>query len=362
VPFRKTRSGDAEIQPGRCQHRVLPPGRQLKQEQGIGMIARRRVVVGLTFGVSLRGPVLGQDRPKIIGALNPLPSAQYEPIRERFSRAMLDLNYVNGKHYSMVERLAEGRNERLPGLAEDLVKQKVDLILAHTTNAAAAARDATSSIPIVFFDVSDPVRAGFAESLGRPGRNMTGVSNFSGDLNAKRLELLKQVVPGLARVAALINPTNPYNSLGDIERVLRPAEQLGLLALPIYAASPEEMEPAFRKMEQQGAQAVLVTSDAYFWTQRQLIGGLTLSFRLPSIFSLADFVDAGGLMSYGVDAREGVSRAASYVVKILKGERPADLPVEQPTKVDLVINRTTAAALTLSIPKTLLLQAEKVVG
>jgi putative ABC transport system substrate-binding protein len=166
----------------------------------------------------------------------------------------------------------------------------------------------------------------------------------------------------LARVAALINPTNPYNSLGDIERVLRPAEQLGLLALPIYAASPEEMEPAFRKMEQQGAQAVLVTSDAYFWTQRQLIGGLTLSFRLPSIFSLADFVDAGGLMSYGVDAREGVSRAASYVVKILKGERPADLPVEQPTKVDLVINRTTAAALTLSIPKTLLLQAEKVVG
>jgi putative ABC transport system substrate-binding protein len=191
---------------------------------------------------------------------------------------------------------------------------------------------------------------------------MTGVSNFSGDLNAKRLELLKQVVPGLVRVAALINPTNPYNSLGDIERVLRPAEQLGLLPLPIYAASPEEMEPAFRKMKQQGAEAVLVTADAYFWTQRQLIAGLTLSFRVPSMFSSADFVDAGGLMSYGADAREGVSRAASYVAKIFTGAKPADLPVEQPTKVDLVINSRTAAALRLSIPKTLLLQAEKVVA
>jgi ABC-type uncharacterized transport system, periplasmic component len=142
---------------------------------------------------------------------------------------MLDLHYVNGKHFLMVERLANGKNERLPGLAEELVNLKVDLILASTTNAAAAARDATSSIPIVFFDVSDPVRAGFVESLGRPGRNMTGVSNFSGDLNAKRLELLKQMVPGLRRVAALMNPTNPYMSLGQIERVQRPAEQLGLL-------------------------------------------------------------------------------------------------------------------------------------
>jgi putative ABC transport system substrate-binding protein len=275
---------------------------------------------------------------------------------------MLDLKYVNGKHFLMVERLAEGQNERLRGLAEELVKLKVDLILAHTTNAAAAARDATSSIPIVFFDVSDPVRAGFVESLGRPGRNMTGVSNFSADLHAKRLELLKQMVAGLRRVAALINPTNPYNSLGDIERrVQKPAEQLGLLALPIYATSPEELEPAFRSMKQQGAEAVLVTADAYFWTQRQLIGGLALSFRLPSIFAFAEFVDAGGLMSYGVDTREGVSRAASYVAKILKGARPADLPVEQPTKVDLVINRRTAEALSLSIPKMLLLKAEKVV-
>ena len=191
---------------------------------------------------------------------------------------------------------------------------------------------------------------------------MTGVSNFSGDLNAKRLELLKQMVPTLTRVAALMNPTNPYRKLGDTERVQRPAEQLGLVALPIDATSPEELEPAFRSMKQQGAEAVLVEADAYFWTQRQLIGRLALSFRLPSIFAFAEFVDAGGLMSYGVDTREGVSRAASYVAKILKGERPADLPVEQPTKVDLVINRRTAEALSLSIPKMLLLQAEKVVG
>jgi len=273
---------------------------------------------------------------------------------------MLDLGYVDGKHFAMLERFAEGQNDRLGGLAEELVRQRVDLIFASTTNAAAAARDATSSIPIVFLGVSDPVRAGFVESLGRPGRNMTGVSNVSGDLNAKRLELLKQMVPGLTRVAALINPTNPYNTLGDIERVQRPAKELGLLALPIYATSPEEMEPAFRKMKQQGAEAVLVTADAYFWSQRQLIGGLALSFKVPSMFAFADFVDAGGLMSYGVDVGEGVRRAASYMAKIFKGARPADLPVEQPTKVDLVINRRTAEALSVSIPKTLLLQAEKV--
>jgi ABC-type uncharacterized transport system substrate-binding protein len=259
-------------------------------------------------------------------------------------------------------RLAEGHNERLRGLAEELVKQRVDLIFASTTNAAAAARDATWSIPIVFLGVSDPVRAGFVETLGKPGRNMTGMSNVSGDLNAKRLELLKQMVPVLTRVAALINPTNPYNSLGDIERVQRPAKQLGLLAIPIYASSPEEMEPAFREMKQQGTEAVLVTADAYFWTQRQLIGGLALTFRVPSMLAFADHVDAGGLMSYGEDIREGVRRAVGYVAKIFKGAVPADLPVEQPTKVDLIINRRTAETLGLSIPKTLLLQAEKVVG
>lgn len=325
------------------------------------MTARRRIVFSLTLGAGLGLSALGQDRPKIIGILSPYSSAQLEPAREIFSRSMLDLNYVDGKQFSTVERMADGRNERLPKLAEELVKLKVDLILAWTTNAAAAARDATSSIPIVFFDVSDPVRAGFVESLGSPGRNMTGVSNFSGDLNAKRLEFLKRMVPGLTRVVALMNPTNPY-ATGQIERVQRPAEKLGLLALPIYASSPEELEPAFRDMTQQRAGAVLVTPDAYFWTQRQLIGRLALSFRMPSMFAFAEFVDAGGLMSYGVDTREGVSRAATYVVKILKGARPDDLPVEQPTKVGLVINRRTAETLSLSIPKGLLLQAEKVVG
>ena len=330
-------------------------------QQGMAKISRRRFVVGLTSGVGLGGPVAGQDRPKIIGVLSPYSSPEYEPARELFSRSMLDLHYVNGKQFLMVERLADGQNERLRGLAEELVKLKVDLILAWTTNAAAAARDVTSSIPIVFFDVSDPVRAGFVESLGRPGHNITGVSNFSGDLNAKRLELLKQMVPGLTGVAVLMNPTNPYR-LGAVERTQRAAEQLGLLAIPIDASSPEELEPAFQKMKQQGAQAVLVTPDAYFWTQRQLIGRLALFFRVPSMFAFAEFVDAGGLMSYGVDTREGVSRAASYVAKIFSGARPADLPVEQPTKVDLIINRTTAGVLGLSIPKMMLLKAEKVVG
>jgi ABC-type uncharacterized transport system, periplasmic component len=325
------------------------------------MIARRRVVVGVTLGIGMRRRALGEDRPKVIGVLNPYSSTEDKPFREIFSRSMLDLGYVNGKHFVVVERLGDGQNDRLRGLAEELVKLRVDVIVASTTNAAAAARDATSSIPIVFLDVSDPVRAGFVESLGRPGRNMTGVSNFSGDLNEKRLELLRQIVPTLTRVAALMNPTNPYAS-GQIERVQRPAERLGLVALPIYASSPEDLQPAFQKMTQQRAGAVLVTPDGYFWIQRQLIGALTLSFRIPSMFAFADHVEAGGLMSYGVDTREGVRRSASYVAKIFKGATPAELPVEQPTKVDLIINRRTAEALKLTIPDTLLLQAEKVVG
>ena len=326
------------------------------------MIARRRVLVGLALAAGSGAPSFGHDRPKIIGALTPYSTAENELAREIFNRAMLELNYVNGKQFSVVERLADGKNERLPELAQDLVKLKVDLILASTTNAAAAARDATTSIPIVFFDVSDPVRAGFVESLGRPGRNMTGVSNFSGDLNAKRLELLKQIVPGLTRVAVLMNRTNPYFSLGQIERVKAPAEQLGLLALPVYASSLEELERAFQSMTQQRAQAVLVAPDVYFWIERNRIARLALSLRIPSMFAFAEYVEAGGLMSYGVDTREGLIRAASYVTKIFSGAKPADLPVEQPTKVSLVVNRATARAMNLNIPKVLLLQAEKVVG
>ena len=325
------------------------------------MIARRQVVVGLTVAVGCGHPVFGQERPRIIGSLSPYSRAEIEPGREIFDRAMLDLGYVKGKHFLVIERMAEGSNERLHGLAEELVKLGADLIVASTTNAAAAARDATSSIPIVFFDVSDPVKAGFVESLGRPGRNMTGLSNFSSDLIAKRLELLRQMVPALTRVAALLNPKNPYR-LGQLERVQKPAEQLGLVALPFYASSREELEPAFRDMARQRAQAVLVSPDAYFWGPRQLIAGLALSSRLPSIFAFAEFVDAGGLMSYGVDSREGVRRVAVYVAKILAGAKPADLPVEQPTKLDLTINRGTAEALSLSIPKALLLQAERVIG
>jgi putative ABC transport system substrate-binding protein len=190
---------------------------------------------------------------------------------------------------------------------------------------------------------------------------MTGVTNFSGDLKAKRLELLKRIVPGLTRVAVLLNPTNPYTGVGAIERVQRPAEQLALTALPTYAGTPEQLKP-FQTMKQQRAEAVLVTPDAYVWAQRQLIGELARSFRIPSMFAFADFVDAGGLMSYGVDTREGMIRAARYVARIFLGATPAELPVEQPTRLELVINRRTADELDLSIPSTLMLQAEKVVG
>ena len=273
---------------------------------------------------------------------------------------MLDLGYVKGRHFVLVERPADGNEDRLLEFAEELVRGKVDLICASTTNAAIAAQRSTTSIPIVFDSVADPIRAGFADSLAHPGRNITGLSNFAADLNPKRFQLLREMMPRLTRVAVLMNPTNPYASTG-VQPTRAAADQSGLHTVYLQASTTQELEAAFTSIATHRSEAIYVAPDTYLYFQRARIVEFALRNKLPSMFPFAGYVEAGGLMSYGVDQLAGVRQSAGYVDKIFRGARAGELPIEQPTRVDLVINRTTAGALQLTIPQSLLLRAEKVI-
>jgi putative ABC transport system substrate-binding protein len=325
-----------------------------------GSVQRRAVLLAGSLGYAAALLARAERPPPVIGILSPYAASEGEGSIQIFQQAMRDLGHAD-KEYVFVQRFADGKNDRLPGLAADLVSLRVDLILASTTPAAKAAQAATSAIPIVFESVADPVRAGFADSVAHPGHNLTGSSNFSIDLSPKRLQLLKQMVPGLQRLAILANFANPYfESQKKLQQAA--AEQMGLRLQFLNASNAAEIERAFEAMTQNRAEAVCVGADPYFWPHRQRIADLALKSALPSTFPFAAFVEAGGLMSYGVDPVTGIRLSAGYVDKILKGARPGDLPIEQPTRVGLVINRKTAGALRLPIPQELLLQAEQVIG
>ena len=324
------------------------------------MPGRRALLLGAPAAVLMAAYSRAEPAPRVIGVLSPYGRADAQATLQVFRRAMRDLGYREGKDVVLVERFAEGNNERLLPLADELAKLRVDLILASTTNAVKAAQAATSSIPIVFESVADPVVAGFADSIGRPGRNITGVSNFSADLSPKRFQFLTQMVPSLNRLAVLFNATNPY-TVGQRPTIESVAERLRLSVQFVAASTPEEVELAFRAMASARAEALLVTADAYLLAQRRRIAELALKSGLPSMFPFAAYVEAGGLMSYGVDPALGIRQTSTFVDKIFKGARAGDLPIEQPTRVALVINRRTAARLRLAIPQVLLLQAEQVI-
>lgn len=328
------------------------------------MVTRRGVFLAVGSGLQLASllpsRLHAQQRPKVIGVLNPGTIGPFEPYRGIFIRAMHDFGYVIGTHFTLVERFADGRNERLRELAAELATLRVDIIITNSTNGALAAMQASSSIPIVFLGVADPVLAGLADTIARPGRNLTGLANFATDLSAKRLQLLQQMVPNLARVAVLANPTNPYFAT-QLQRMQPSASQLGLRLLLFSAGTRAELEPAFKAMTQQRAEAVIITADTYLFTENQRIAELALTSRLPSMFAFASGVEAGGTMSYGNDPKLEMRQLAVYVDKIFKGAMPGELPIEQPTRIDLVINRKTAKALQLTIPQLLLLQAENVI-
>ena len=280
---------------------------------------------------------------------------------EAFRKGLRELGWVEGQNIVIDYRFAEGRFDRLPDLAAELVRLKVDIIVAVPTPAAAAAKNATETIPIVMINVGDPVGLGLIASLARPGGNVTGSSYSVGlEIIGKQLELLKETVPKVRRVAILWNPANPSHPL-VVRELNVAARSLGVQLQFLEARGPNEFEGAFAAMAKERMGALLVVPDSVSFLHRTRLADLAARSHLPAAYGLRGHVDAGGLMSYGPDSADLFRRAATYVDKILKGAKPADLPVEQPTKFELVVNLKTAKALGLTIPQSVLVRADEVI-
>ena len=278
--------------------------------------------------------------------------------QEPFAQGLRDLGYVEGQNITFEWCYAEGNIKVLPALATELIRSQPDLILAIGAQATRAVMSATQTIPIVFTRVGDPVGYGLVSSLARPEANLTGVSDLIVETGAKRLELLNTAVPEAKHVGVLRDSAYPPAELREIERAAR---SLSLELIPMGVRSLDEVEPALQAMLEQRVSALIVMPAPTFGQRPQRMADLTAKARLPAMFPRKHFVEAGGLMSYGLDAAARDRRVASHVDKILKGARPADLPVEQPTKFELVINLNTANALGLTIPYTLLARADEVI-
>jgi putative ABC transport system substrate-binding protein len=280
---------------------------------------------------------------------------------EGLLQGLRERGYVEGKNFVIEYRFSEDRNDRLPALAAELVALKVELIVASGTPASFAARDATKTIPIVMGGIAaDPVETGLIASLARPGGNITGMSMMTAQLGGKRLELLRNTVPGLARVAVFWNPPNP--AYGPILKELETAAQtLRLQILRVEVRVPGDFEGAFEAAARQGAGALIAPGDPLTTNRPKMLADLALKHRMPAIMDIKEFAEAGGLLSLGLDLVDSYRRAAAHVDKILKGARPGELPMEQPTKFDLSINLKTAQAFGLTIPNSVLVQATELI-
>jgi len=295
-----------------------------------------------------------------VGYLFSFTPAEGKHLWEACRQGLRELGYAEGKNIVLEPRWGDGRHERLPELAADLVRLKVDVIVSAATPASRAAKAATSSIPIVIVAVGEPVKTGLIASLARPGGNVTGLSLLTTELSGKRLELLGQVVRSMHRVAVLMNPDNPVHAV-FLEETRVATQKLGVQLQPLEARNPKDIEHVLDAAPRERAAGLIVFDDPVLWSHRRQIVGLAAKRRFPAMYGYREFVDDGGLMSYGPDRIDHYRRTAIYVDKILKGAKPADLPVEQPTKFELVINQKTAKALGLTIPQSLRLQASQLV-
>ena len=329
----------------------------------------RREFIGTLAGGLLTVPFVAEAQPATkaprIGLLG-LNLATNRNLPEAFRQGLRDLGYVEGRNVVIEYRDAKGKFERLPALAAELVALKVDVIMTGGRPQALAASQATRTLPIVFTGVGDPVLIGLVTSLARPDGNVTGLTLSTGpELVGKRLELLKQAVPGVGRVAVLWQPDapgEPKENDGALKAAEVAARALGVRLQIVEARGPADFDKAFAEMTRARAGAVTVFGGAMFANERGRLVDLVAKNRLPAVYPNRDYVDAGGLMSYGPDVADLWRRAATYVDKILKGAKPADLPVEQPTKFELVINLKTARALGLAIPQPVLGRADEVIS
>ncbi len=294
-----------------------------------------------------------------IGLLGSGTAAAQSTWTAAFVQRMRELGWIEGRNLRIEYRWAEGHTERLAGLANELVQLKVDVILTHNTPPSLAAKQATSVIPIVFATAGDPVGSGIVASLARPGGNITGLSSEAPDAAGKKLELLREVVPRLHRLATLADVNNPYATI-DVSKIEQSARALGIEVATFEIRRSEELDSTFEMLKGH-ADALYVLPVPLMFTNRVRINTLALSARLPTLHGVREYVEAGGLMSYGPNWPSMWRRAADLVDKILRGTKPADIPVEQPTEFDLIINRTTAKALGLRIPDKLLAIANEVI-
>jgi len=326
------------------------------------VIDRRAFLAALGVGTAARPLSAGAQQSKMprVGILFGFSTL----LIESFERGLRELAYVEGKNILIERRLSGGKNERLPELAADLVRLKVDVIFAPSTPMVRAAKQATSTIPIVFAVVSDPVVDGLVDSLARPGRNITGLSTLANiQLVGKRLELLRDTVPGVRRIAVLLDTTGPAHRVAEAPSAIEAAARsLRVQPVIVRVGGAEGIGRAFDMVLRDRPGALLpFTTSPLFYIQAERIAELAAKNRLPAIYESSELVHAGGLMSYGASYPDLMRRAAGYVDKILKGAKPADLPVEQPTKFELVINLKTAKALGLTIPPSLLQRADEVI-
>ncbi len=295
-----------------------------------------------------------------VGVLDPTSSDFARDRVDVLRAALRDLGYVEGRNIVIDSRSAEGQYERLSGLAEELVRLKPDVIVAATPPAVEVAHAATATIPIVMIAVPNPVGAGFIQSLARPGGNITGLSNLSVDLSGKYIELLRAAIPRLSRVAVLVNPDHP-NHPAMLKNTQASASAAEVTVLPFQASTSAGVNTAIAAMTRERVAALIVLPDAFYSNQRRQIIELAVTNRLPTMFWTRELAESGGLMSYGQSNAEHFRLAATYVDKILKGAKPRDLPVEQPTRIELIINRRTAKAIGLMIPFELLARADDVI-
>jgi ABC-type uncharacterized transport system substrate-binding protein len=321
----------------------------------------RRTFLGVIAGGLLAAPlaVEAQRAGKIwrVGVLGNSPSPHLD---DAFRKGLRDLGWIEGQNIVLEYRYSEGRPERLPGLAAELVRINVDLIVAWASPEVGAAESATRTIPIVFLALGDPVGGGQVANLARPGGNMTGLGQMLPELAAKQLELLRHAVPSISRVAVFWNAASRMKRL-EMGELQRAAPALGVTLQSREVRGLDDFDGVFAATKRERPDALLTLVDPVTFTQRHLIAEFAARERLPAMYAVREFVEAGGLMSYGSDLRDLFRRGATYVDKILKGAKPGDLPVEQPTKFELVINLKTAKALGLTLPPSLLQRADQVI-
>ena len=330
--------------------------------------ARLILAVILMLGLLATRPAADAQQPAKVPRIGMLLTLSPEHPEGRaplaqFRQALRELGYVEGRNIVIEYRWAEGRVERFPALAAELVRLKVDLIVAVATPHARAAKQATTTIPIVAWAMQDPVKDGLVASLARPGGNVTGLTFLGPELVPKRLQLLKEAVPGVSRVAGLWHPGGYAEGTKQdmVNEVEGAARGLGLQLQLVGAEAPHDLDSAFSTMARGRADALIQLPSPMFYGERRRIVDLAAKHRLPAMYNAREFVDLGGLMAYGASLPDLARRAASYVDKILKGAKSADLPVEQPTKFELVINLKTAKALGLTIPQSVLVRADEII-